>query len=451
MSGLVYIFPGDHQDTEALGAVLEAEFFEVILSSDPRKIRTDLPDVILLHAHEDTYDICSQVKSDPVSTHLPIVILSHHFSPEERIKALKKGADDTLTLPVKPVLLLARVRSLIRLKRVADEWRFRQGMMDSLENMPRTSTDDPRAWKLARFLVLDVSDAVFSMITKLYDGELHHLDRHDSAQTDVRSLMNTYYDCILIEMKSKDAQKLKFCTMIRSSEKLRHVPILIVAPSSDEELMLQALELGANDIISLPTNEDELLMRTRTQILRRRYQMALEDSYKKSLEMALTDPLTGLYNRRYAEKHMEGLMGAGAGRHERDVSILMLDIDHFKSFNDTYGHASGDTVLREVARRLQRSLRNFDLVARVGGEEFMCLLPDAKLEIAQKAGERIRKVIADEPVFLPDPMISVNVTISVGVASHKVQETTPEVLMKKADDALYKAKKSGRNRVETAA
>jgi len=459
MSGLVLLIDDDATSRELLKSLLEREFFEVLEAEDGAKAlgvtRSEQPDVVMVDINmpgADGYEICQQLKSDPVTAHIPVIMVSgDEQGVESRIESLKAGADDFLPKPIKPIQLFARVRSLTRLKRTADEWRMRQQMIDEIEPMPNPTMDDPAKWKLARFLVLDVSDAVFDMISKLYDGDLHHLDRQDSQETNVRQLLNNYYDCVLIEFAANDVQKLRLCTMIRSSEKLRHVPILIVALDEDEDLMLQALDLGVNDVLTLPTNEDEMLMRTRTQILRRRYQKGLEDNYKKSLELALTDQLTGLYNRRYAMNHLETMLGSGGNRHDRDIGILMMDIDHFKAINDTYGHQAGDHVLREVSARIQKALRNFDLVARIGGEEFLCVLPDARAEVAQMAAERVRDAIASEPFLIPtEGMQTLDVTISVGVACGKVQSAVPEVLMKQADDALYKAKNSGRNKVEMA-
>jgi two-component system cell cycle response regulator len=162
--------------------------------------------------------------------------------------------------------------------------------------------------------------------------------------------------------------------------------------------------------------------------------------------MALTDPLTGLYNQRYLRRHLSGLMESGQGRH---LAVLMIDVDHFKSVNDSFGHASGDRALRLIADSLRANTRVFDSVARYGGEEFVVVMPGTGPEEAAVAAERLRSAV-EEIEFNTVSAMRVPLSVSVGVACTPSSTTSPELLLQAADIALYDAKRNGRNRVEMA-
>jgi two-component system cell cycle response regulator len=188
----------------------------------------------------------------------------------------------------------------------------------------------------------------------------------------------------------------------------------------------------------------------RTQIRRRRYMDALRHNYERNMAMALTDALTGLHNRRYMEAHL-GNLAQRAVHSERTMALLMIDIDHFKRVNDTYGHPVGDKVLRAVAERLQASLRPFDTVARWGGEEFMVVMPEADEKVGRMVAERLRAAVEAAPIAVDGIGEPLHVTVSVGAAAAGAKGFVPDELIRAADAALYRAKESGRNRVETAA
>jgi two-component system cell cycle response regulator len=222
------------------------------------------------------------------------------------------------------------------------------------------------------------------------------------------------------------------------------VPILLVADSEEVSRLAKGLDLGATDYIVRPIDRNELIARARTQIRRKRMQDGLLDNYQRSLALALTDPLTGVYNRRYLMAHLDELMTRTAEGHA-GPGLLMLDIDYFKRVNDTHGHAAGDAVLRDVAGRIQRNVRGFDLVARYGGEEFVVVMPDTGLPVATMVAERLRNMVADKPVALGDGGGEVSVTVSIGIAVAREGGDTAAQLLQRADKALYGAKASGRN------
>ncbi|HSM19978.1 MAG TPA: diguanylate cyclase, partial [Hyphomicrobiales bacterium] len=226
----------------------------------------------------------------------------------------------------------------------------------------------------------------------------------------------------------------------------RHVPILVLADPDDNGRLLRSLDLGVNDYVVRPIDKNELFARVRTQIRRQRYTAQLRDTFHHSVELAITDQLTSLHNRRYMENHL-GLLVAKAQRTGGQLSLLIIDIDYFKAIIDNYGHDAGDDVLRNFSERLRKNVRGIDLVCRYGGEEFVVVLPDTDLNLASLIGERLRTRIAGDGFPIHDGQQAINVTISVGIAALDSPEDTPESLIKGADRALYSAKRDGRNRV----
>jgi two-component system cell cycle response regulator len=188
------------------------------------------------------------------------------------------------------------------------------------------------------------------------------------------------------------------------------------------------------------------LARARTQIRKRRYTDDLRDNVQHSIEMAITDALTGLHNRRYMETHLATLAEQAATRC-KPLALMMLDIDFFKSINDNYGHDAGDDVLREFAVRIRKSIRGIDLACRYGGEEFVIVMPETDLHVAGMVAERLRRSIAGEPFAVNKATKQIEVTISIGLATLELKGEAVGDVLKRADNALYRAKHDGRNRV----
>ncbi|MCJ0724723.1 diguanylate cyclase, partial [Enterobacter hormaechei] len=176
------------------------------------------------------------------------------------------------------------------------------------------------------------------------------------------------------------------------------------------------LEIGVNDYLLRPVDKNELLARARTQIRRRRYTDHLRDNVQNSIEMAITDALTGLNNRRYMESHLATLAEQASVR-GKPLALMILDIDYFKAINDTYGHDAGDDVLREFAVRIRKSIRGIDLACRYGGEEFVIVMPETDLHVAGMVAERLRRSIAGEPFAVEKGGKRITVTISIGLTT----------------------------------
>jgi two-component system cell cycle response regulator len=273
----------------------------------------------------------------------------------------------------------------------------------------------------------------------------HAVDVVGDNQTALLRLGDPAYDTLIVSLSLSSGDGLRLCSQVRSMDRTRHLPIIMLVDPSEEARLLRGLDMGVNDYVVRPIDANELMARVRTQVSRKRHSDFLRNQIEESVEMAITDGLTGLHNRRYMEAHLKTLVEQSR-KTGRPLSLLVADIDHFKRVNDTWGHDAGDQVLREFAARFRRNTRGIDLACRMGGEEFIIIMPDTDLSRAFQIGERLRACIAAEPFQIKNAN-RIRVTASVGLASIEGGSETPEALFKRADNALYAAKRDGRNRV----
>jgi len=272
---------------------------------------------------------------------------------------------------------------------------------------------------------------------------------HATSCAEAQALLDDGVELVIASLSLPDGDPLRLVAQWRANENSRRLPILLMADDSELPRLAKGLDLGANDYLIRPVDRNELLARVRTQIRRKRLEERLRENYQRSLSMALTDELTGLYNRRYVFAHLNELLGrmteASGGN-----ALMLVDIDHFKQVNDRHGHPAGDAVLREIAERAVRQVRSVDLVGRLGGEEFVIVMPETSLGGAIVVAERLRAAVAEEPFVLQGKGDKVRVTVSVGIAmTGEGHGDTLENLLQRADEALYAAKDAGRNRIIT--
>jgi two-component system cell cycle response regulator len=279
---------------------------------------------------------------------------------------------------------------------------------------------------------------------KSYLEKANQVDVLTNPSDAVLAVTGGDYELAIVSMALGDFDPLRVCSQMRTVEHSRTLPILLVAEESDRPRVVRGLDLGVNDFIMRPVERNELTARVRTQIRRQRYAVELRESVTNTLALAVTDELTGLYNRRYFDRHL-ALMLDKAREQDRDMAVMLIDMDYFKAVNDTHGHDIGDAVLKEFALRLRRNIRGVDLACRFGGEEFVVLMPDTEYRQAQGVAERVRTSVAERTFETGSRPLSL--TVSVGVALNEHDLDTPETILKRADVALYRAKREGRNRV----
>lgn len=439
-------------NVELLTAKLENKFFLVTSAGDgPSALdaaRSLRPDIILLDVMMpgmDGFEVCRRLKADRSTSHIPVVMVTALSEREYRIRGLDAGADDFLTKPTRDLPLVARLKSLARLKIMTDEWRARLSTIQELGiDVPGSEFELPD--RPGRLIICEPDKLEAESMASVLAEEGHTVT---PVSDDIASMEKMSADAVIIGLSSDPANGLRLVSRLRASEATRQMPILAAVPDGADEMVAEVLELGASDYLAKPVELVELCARMRTQIRRGRYQRLLSLHYRDGLKLALQDELTGLYNRRYLTHHLERLLGEAADR-GKPLSAAMIDIDHFKKINDANGHGFGDLVLRALAERIADSMRPSDTLARLGGEEFVAVMPEASEPEAREVAERLRLRIAELPFEFTDLQTPLPVTISCGVACAEPGTEDTDGLLRLADQALYRAKKNGRNQVATA-
>lgn len=452
MTARVLVVDDVPANVKLMEARLSAEYFDVITAMSGAEALTICEraecDIVLLDAmmpDMDGFEVCRRLKTNPATHHIPVVMVTSLDQPSDRVRGLEAGADDFLTKPIAEPVLIARVRSLSRLKMVTDELRMRAVTTREIgiKSPEREAVaDDGRG---GRVLVVDDRRSSVEHVAAILGPEQTVEIEVDPREALFRAADGNY-DLVIVSLGLEGFDALRLCSQVRSLDRTRNVPILAITEPEDGARMLRGLEIGVNDYLMRPIDKNELLARVRSQVRKRRYTERLRDNVQISIEMAITDALTGLFNRRYMENHLAALIEQATGR-GKPLAVMELDIDHFKSINDTHGHDAGDDVLREFALRIKRSIRGIDLACRTGGEEFVIVMPETDLTVAAMVAERLRRRIAAEPFSISQGARSIPVTLSIGLAALRGVDDVSASLLKRADRALYQAKREGRNRV----
>jgi two-component system cell cycle response regulator len=441
-------------NVKVLEAKLTAEYFDVATASNgPDALEAaekDPPDAVLLDVMMpgmDGFEVCRRLKANPKLAHVPVIMVTALSDPTDRVQGLAAGADDFLTKPVNDIALFARLRSLVRLKLMMDELRLRETTSNTLGMVEPAGLQIAGDFPNARVLIVEDDRRSAERLSATL-GPNYRVTLETNPAEALVVARGGDFDLAVVSLALQSYDGLRFCAQFRSSEATRGVPLLLLVDEGDEKRLAKGLEIGATDYVMRPIDRNEFLARARTQVRRKRYQDRLRQNYHASLALAVTDPLTALYNRRYMETHLANLLVRDGGL--RPIAVLILDIDFFKSINDSYGHPVGDEVLREISDRLQRNVRGVDLACRYGGEEFVVVLPDTDREAAMVVAERIRKAVGEVPFRVRADVGTLRVSCSIGVAVHKPGAKAEDVL-READAALYQAKGEGRDRVAAAA
>jgi two-component system cell cycle response regulator len=393
----------------------------------------------------DGFEVCRKLKSDPRTQHIPVIMVTALDQPSDRVKGLEAGADDFLTKPVDDIALITRVRNVARLKMLTDEMLMRASTEEQMGVAATLGVKLDQLGRGGRILLVEDRDRSAERIIEALKDEQYVEREPDPARALLR-LPDGNFDLLIVSLSLEHADGLRLCSQVRSLDRTRHLPIMIIIEPGEESRLLRGLDMGVNDYIVRPVDPNELLARVRTQVKRKRFTDHLRTRLEETVEMAILDPLTALHNRRYMTSHLKTLFEESSQR-GKPISVLLLDIDHFKRVNDSYGHDAGDAVLREFAARVRRNIRGIDLACRLGGEEFVVVMPDTDLAKAALVGERLRQCIATAPFPAGERTGAIAVTASVGVAALEFPDDTPELILKRADQALYCAKRDGRNRV----
>src|SRR5712692_6853307 len=406
-------------NVKLLEARLSAEYFDVLTAMSGAEAlavceRADC-DIVLLDVmmpDMDGFEVCRRLKAGLATHHIPVVMVTALDQPSDRVRGLQAGADDFLTKPVSDVALIARVRSLARLKLMTDELRMRAVTSRDIgiESPEREAVAE--AGRDGRILIVDDRASSYEHIAAMLAGE-HSAEIEADPNAGLFHAAEGNYELLIVSLGLENFDGLRLCSQVRSLDRTRNVPILAISDAENHTRLVRGLEIGVNDYLFRPIDKNELLARVRTQIRKKRYM----------------------------ETHVGTLVEQAAAR-GKPLTVLVLDIDYFKSINDGHGHDAGDDVLREFALRIRKSLRGIDLACRYGGEEFVVVMPETDLAVATMVAERLRRRIASEPFPIQKGARTVEVTISIGIAALGAGDNAASVL-KRADQALYRAKRDG--------
>ncbi len=410
------------------------------------KVRTILPDLILLDVmmpEMDGYEVTRRIKSDPELKQIPIVMVTSLDGSEEKVKGLNAGAEEFLSKPVHTVELTARINSMIRLKQYQEQLSSRRTSQVHFSDANETF-DEEEPLK-SRILLVEDSVIDLKLIKKSISGVDAEILSVTNGEEAIHIATNEFVDLILLDVILPGINGYEVCERLKSKEETADIQIVLLTCLGDLDSRIRGVELGCDDFLIKPVNGRELNARVNVLLKKRQYLKKLRADYRSAMTSAIKDGLTKLYNRAYFMHFLE-LEIKRSQRCGYSLGLMMIDLDHFKSINDSLGHFAGDQLLIEVANVIKGGIREVDLAARYGGEEFAVIMPYASSEGINTAARRLHGLISKFPYSIKNKFKQ-KVTASIGVALFPSHANTPQELIEKADKMLYKAKESGRNKV----
>jgi len=455
MPGKILIVDGISTNRIVLKVKLSAAYYDVYQAASAAEALTavrDLqPDLMLVSDRLPDMsgtELCRLLRDQADAAPTPIILLSPQRDSEFRLAALKAGADDVLVKPSDDKLLLARLRSLLRTRATTDELHLREGTNRALGFAEARVNFD----HTARVLLVTAEQT----LAMKWAAALQRINPASLSTTPLRDVFphlttSPLPDAIVLGLDQPNAETaMRLMADLRARAETRYIPVLVVLSRAQQQLASDALDLGANDMMGNGFDAGEMALRLERLVRQKHSADRLRIDMRDGLMAAVIDPLTGLFNRRYAMPHLARMVDT-AQQKQRNFAVMLADLDHFKQVNDKYGHAAGDAVLVAVSRALKHNLRAIDLAARIGGEEFLIAMPDTDHTAAKIAAKRLCDIVQSMPIQLPNQAGVIHITISIGVAMGIAQiggRAPPvESLIEIADRALYDAKPLGRNQV----
>jgi two-component system cell cycle response regulator len=451
MTGRILIVDDVATNRIVYRARLAAAFYEPVLANDGASCLQmaqsgvgPRPDLILLDLHlpdMSGHDVLRRLRSDPRSRDIPVIVLTASQDAAARLTAFAAGADDVIVKPAADRVLLARVRNLMRSNAEfsAEAVLHGAGFAEAPIHFEPPGT-------LA--LVASVPDATKDLqaaLSGLMRDRLVTVTRTQALAEAASPGRIAGADVFILAEDENGAEcALRLLSELKSHQATRHAAVCLLLRARTPDAAAMAFDLGADDVVAQAVPTAELALRLRSLVRRKRTGDRQRARMQDNLRLALVDPLTGLYNRRYAAPHLSTI-AARAAETGGIFAVMVVDLDRFKQVNDQYGHGAGDLVLVEMARRLTANLRDSDLLARIGGEEFLIVLPDSSLTEARQVAERLCHAVEERPIRLPSGQ-GLTVTVSIGVAVSGGAMSV-DAVVEQADLALLESKGAGRNQV----
>ena len=456
MSGRILIVDDMATNRIVTQARLAAAFYDPVLASDGETCLKlaqagagARPDLILLTLNLADLPgpvVLRRLRADPRSRDIPVIVIAPAGAPDLRLAAFAAGADDVISRSAGNGILLARVRNLLRarVEQGADPGFPVPGLAEPL------AVFDPGGTVALVAPTVEAAEPLQAALALHGCNRLLVLTRSEALAETGSPLADVF---VLQEGCDGGPAALRLLSDLKSRLATRHAAVCLLDNGLTADAVAMAYDLGADDVAGPEVTMAELALRLRGLLRRKHARDRQRERMQDSLRLALIDPLTGLYNRRHAVPQLRAIAGRAA-RSGADFAVMVVDLDRFKLVNDRHGHAAGDAVLVEVGRRLTATLRDSDLLARIGGEEFLIALPDTGFAEARRVAERLCRAIEMPPMHLPCG-VDLTVTVSIGVAVAKSaltpipmgQAVSIDAVIQQADLALLDAKKAGRNQV----
>lgn len=313
---------------------------------------------------------------------------------------------------------------------------------DVTDQLPEASeTDGPRP----RLLVVDDDPANIRLVLETLEGLDYQIDTASDGVEAIELVRADPPDLMLLDVMMPKMNGLEVCRIVKSLSQESFIPIILVTVKADIDSKVTGLKVGADDYLAKPYNPLELRARVASMLRIKSLQDKISSKRRELEALSVTDDLTRLYNHRAMQQRLKDEF-MRAQRYNEPLSILMIDVDHFKAVNDEHGHLFGDFTLQQLAKLLNKCVREIDIVARYGGEEFMVILPQTHFSGSLAVADRIWRTVGGHPFVRGDRCSRVTVSIGISFFPNK-NVATVEQLVQFADQALYQAKNEGRNRI----
>ncbi len=449
----ILIVDDEPRNVKLLDAMISDKFDVIAAGSGEEALNlagSDHPDVILLDVMMpglDGFEVARRLKADAELKDIPIIMVTALTDKENKLAGLASGAEEYLNKPVRRIELLARINSMLRLREYRDQLAIRNqsehAVPDSLER--EEATVSPGIDE-SRVLLVEDNDIDAKIILHALKNEPVHVQAVSSGRLALEHIENSPVDVILLDILLPDIDGFEICRRINKMEKGRDIPIVVITCLDDLESRLTGINLGTDDFLVKPINGNELIARLKILLEKKKQLDTLRSHYETALNSAIIDWMTGLYNQGYFKKFLD-LEIKRSLRQNYPVGLLMIDVDDFKAYNDTQGHTAGDEILRGIGQALKKSIREVDLAARYGGDEFAVVLPYSHGDGAFKVACRIQRTLHDFFLGQETANPSPPVTVSIGIAAFPEDALSVEELIQKADEMLYRSKRQGRGQV----
>ncbi|MDD7969575.1 diguanylate cyclase [Roseinatronobacter alkalisoli] len=456
MSGLILIVDDLSINRTILRAKLQAACYDCLMADCGEQAlllaQDENPDLILLDYRLpdiDGIDICQRLRGNPATRDIPILLFSATADRQQRLTALRMGADDFLSKPLDESYLMGRIRSLLR----TQDHRARHAMPVAMPAVTGMAEGAAAFTLQSRMMVICNGGAACDGFCNDLRGVMPEmtctcLSLQQALRLDTGTAMP---DLFLVSADVILQKGLQVIPDLLSRNQTRQAELCIILPEGQELLGAMALDLGAREVLHLPLDAEEANLRLAKILQQKQQRDALQQAFETQLDQAVRDPLTGLFNRRYLCAQMARIAADMQTGALSDCAVLVIDLDHFKSVNDRFGHNAGDDVLTEVARRLRAALRSSDILVRYGGEEFVVVMPGADVRAARRVAQRICRTVHSRGYDVRGSDAALQLSVSIGVAAEHAGFAGcgdfAKTIVGRADDALRAAKAGGRNRV----